>query len=728
MKPIASLKKNILTLLSRDPKKRFSTKVLAKRLRIKARHEYEDLLEAIADLQREGCVAADLHGSVRYVARRPDRGPRSHLLQGVLTVTKRGPGFVRVEGKDEEIAIAPDRMGTALHGDTVSVAPFAAPVRRRVPREQRRVEGEIVAVIRRRFTTLVGTLHRTHRTLFVIPDDERIPRDIYVAEEETQGAREGDKVCVELMPWEDAHRNPEGKIVEVLGPSGDPRVEVLSVAHMFGLPLHFPRAALQEADALEERPQDGESSSRRDLRNVACITIDPTDAKDFDDAVSCEPLDGHGWRVGVHIADVSHYVREGSALDREAYLRGTSVYLANQVVPMLPERLSNELCSLRPHVDRLTYSVIMDVDSHGTVATYTITPSVIHSARRFTYEEAQEIIQRGEGEFGDVLLPLVQLSRVLYRKRRSRGSIDFDMPEAKFSFDEEGLPSQIHKKERLDSNRLIEECMLLANKTVARHIAPLKSGERERPFIYRVHDAPDPGRLADLARFVRQFGYSLDVQSGVSARALQKLLDSVKGSEVENVINEVALRSMAKAVYSEKNIGHYGLGFPYYTHFTSPIRRYPDLMVHRLLREYARGLTDERRSDLAHRLPAVCRQSSDQERLAMEAERASVKVMQVEYMKRHIGDEFDGVIVGVTDFGLFVEINDLLVEGLIPVRDLMDDYYMFDEQHYSLRGRSRGKTYRLGDVIRISVAAVDPEKRTIDFALARGGERNFLPR
>jgi ribonuclease R len=462
---------------------------------------------------------------------------------------------------------------------------------------------------------------------------------------------------------------------------------------------------------------ESEIRSRLDYRKTLCFTIDPEDANDFDDAVSYEDLGSGRVRLGVHIADVSHYVKPGSALDAEAMERSTSVYLVNEVVPMLPERLSNDLCSLRPHVDRLTYSVLMDLDGEGNVQEYKIAESVIRSARRFSYEEVEQILQQRRGEYTETLLPLFALTQVLLKNRRRRGSIDFDAPEAKFRFDMHGLPSQIVTKVRLGAHRLIEECMLLANKTVSMHIGRTRKGGDTEPFIYRVHDVPDPSRLRDLANFVKQFGYSLNVTQGVTARALQKLLDKVEGTDVEYLINEVVLRSMAKAVYSDRNIGHYGLGFPYYTHFTSPIRRYPDLAVHRLLKEYAEGLSQRRRAGLAESLPDICRWASERERRAADAERASVKVMQAEYMKRHVGDEFEGVIGGVTDFGLFVEINDLLVEGLVRVRDLADDYYLYDEKHYALRGRSRGRIYRLGDRVRVRVLAVRPEEREIDFQL-----------
>ncbi len=694
-------------------------KELARKLRVGDEAEYRALRTELDAMEREGLIRADEHGRVGYVRRKgPAAAKRSNRVVGQMRVTRRGIGFVRVEGADEEIMVAPKFMHTALHGDTVAVVVF--PHRAREERrggEASNPEGEVVEVLQRTIARVTGTVQEGRYTAFVVPDDRRIARALSLSRTDSKKARHGDKVVVEMLPWTDEHRDPEGTLVEVLGRAGDARVEVLSVARSFGLPETFPEEVVRESERLSRTIGTRDLAGRVDCRRMVCVTIDPEDAKDFDDALTIEALGGGALRLGVHIADVSHYVREGTALDAEAYARGTSVYLVNEVTPMLPERLSNDLCSLKPNVDRLTYSVFMDVDDEGTVLDYRIAKSVIHSARRFTYEEVQKVIETGTGDCVAEIRQLHALSQLLLKRRRKQGSIDFDTGEVKFRFDARGLPTAIVKKDRLDSHRLVEECMLLANRTVAEHIGRARRRDEAQPFLYRVHDVPDPGKIRDLAQFVKKFGFSLDVKQGVPAKELQKLLEKVKGSEVENLINEVALRSMAKAVYSEKNIGHYGLAFRYYTHFTSPIRRYPDLVVHRLLEQYGRGVDGKAVSRIRERLPDIARQSSERERLAVEAERESVKVMQVEYMKRHVGDELEGVIGGVTSFGIFVEIQDLLVEGLIRMRDLDDDYYLFDEKQYSLRGRSRGRVFRLGDRVRVRVVGVDPENREIDLAV-----------
>lgn len=658
-----------------------------------------------------------VEGKVLTYARRKGYSRRTPTsgIRGVLSMSKQGHGVVLVPDPEfGRIFIGPKSLGTALDGDTVEVALFAS---RRTRRDgQTELEGEIVKVVSRAHNEFVGTLEQSRNFFFVVVDDRKVPRDIYVPTEALNGARVGDKVVVEFDSWDNELLNPEGTIVEIIGRSGDSIVEVASVIKAFRLRTAFPAAVEAYVENIPNTISADELGKRRDFRALATFTIDPEDAKDFDDALSVEPRGGGAFRLGVHIADVSAYVREGTPLDEEAFKRGTSVYLANQVVPMLPERLSNDLCSLKPDVDRLTYSCVMEVSPKGKVTHYEVVRSVINSRRRFTYEEVERILETGRGDHADALSMLWDLAQLLKQNRMKHGSIDFESPEAKFRYDENGKPVEVRVKHRLKSHQLVEECMLLANQTVATHIGRPRKEADIQPFVYRVHDAPDTEKLRELSAFVAKFGHTLNVGASVASKQLQKLLDDVRGTPEENVINEVSLRAMAKAVYSEKNIGHFGLALSYYTHFTSPIRRYPDLIVHRLVDEYDKGMSHARRQHFLAQLPDVCRWSSDRERVAMEAERESVKVMQAEYMKQHLGDEFEGIISGVTSYGMYVEINDLLVEGMIHVRNIGNDYYEHDEKHYSLVGRRSGRRFRLGDQISVRVVRVDVENREIDFA------------
>ncbi len=709
---IDSLKKKILRFFAQHPNEQFKPHTLAHRLSMKKLDEFRLLSQALNELYQDHSI--DRGKRKRYGHATP---PSSQRLLGIASMAHSGSVVVRLLSPSEGKVSIPSRfVGTALDGDTVSIALLAHGTDQQI-NDKQSLEGEIIEVVERSHKPIVGTLEKGKHFFFVVPDSKKVGRDIYVPKEKLCGARAGQKVVAQIDAWESRNLNPEGQIVEILGKSGDVNVEMTAVAREFQLPLHFPKEVITEAERMSSSIPESEITQRRDLREHICFTIDPEDAKDFDDAVSLEVLDNGKYMLGVHIADVSHYVREKSALNIEAYKRGTSVYLADEVIPMLPEKLSNNLCSLRPHEDRLVYSVLMTITQHGAVEDYEIVKSVIHSKQRFTYEDVQKIIETGKGKFASTIKLMHELSRILLKKRLKEGSIDFESLETKFRFDEEGKPSQIIKKERLDAHRLVEDFMLLANQVVAKHIGVVRKESHSQPFIYRIHDSPPPEKLQDLASFVEHLGYALNVSSGVTSRALQKLLNDVKGKEEENVINEVAIRSMAKAIYSEENIGHFGLGFKYYTHFTSPIRRYPDLIVHRLLDEYSHKMTKKRRESLSNILPEICKHSSDRERIATEAERASVKVMQVEYMKRHLGDEFDAIISGVTNFGLFVEITDIMIEGLIRVRDMEDDYYVFDEKHYALTGRRTKKRYRLGDKVRIQVVRVDPEERQIDFTL-----------
>jgi ribonuclease R len=723
--PPAGLRDRLLAFLAKHPSETFKTTVIARRLSLKSEEELRALRSVLDELHQSGAIArAKGHRYGRAAA------PASNRLTGVFRAIRQGQGIVETTGPGPagKILVAQKFRGTAIDGDTVTVSVFAGPAGD-VPEGEALPEGEVVEIVARRTRSIIGTFEKGKNFHFVIPDSSRIGRDIYIPPGKTAGARPGEKVAAKILSWESEHLNPEGEVVTVLGKAGEVHVEMRGIREEFQLPDAFPPAVMREVGRIPDEIPPSDLAGRIDLRGLAAFTIDPADAKDHDDALSIRGLGDGRTEVGVHIADVSHYVLEGTELDAEALSRGTSVYLPGTVIPMLPEKLSADLCSLMPGVDRLAYSVLLTFSDDGRLLDYSIRKTVIHCSEGFSYEDAQAIIDSGKGPCAKELLGLHRISRILLDARSKAGSIDFDSPEVAFRFDERGLPTQIVKKERLGSHRLVEEFMLQANRTVAAHIGQTRKGApAERPFVYRVHDYPEPGKLRDFAAFVQHLGYSFNVKSGVTSRAFQRLLDQVRGKEEENVINELAIRSMAKAVYSDENIGHFGLAFRYYTHFTSPIRRYPDLLVHRILHEYDTAGSRARAGHWKSALHDLCVHSSGRERVATEAERASVKVMQVEYMKRHVGDVFHALVSGVTNFGLFVEINDLLVEGLVRLRDLKDDYYVFDEKHYQLVGRRTKQVYRLGDKVTVQVVRVDPEEREMDFIIveeegAAAGER-----
>ena len=620
----------------------------------------------------------------------------------------------RVNGKnhvitddDESIFIAERNAMHAMDGDRVRVLVYAK-------RRGHDAEGEVVEIVEKTPQIFVGTLEVQKHFAFLLTDNKVLANDIFIPKTALKGGKTGDKAVVRITEWPDRARNPYGEVVDILGPAGENNTEIHAILAEFGLPYRYPEAVEKAANKIPDAITDEEIAAREDFRQVTTFTIDPKDAKDFDDALSIRRLSNGNWEVGVHIADVSYYVKPGSIIDKEAESRGTSVYLVDRVVPMLPERLCNEICSLRPDEDKLTFSCVFELNGNAEVQKSHIARTVIRSNRRFAYEEAQEVIETGEGDYKEEILALNDLAQKLRKRRFDNGSINFDRHEVKFDIDESGKPIGVYFKVSKEANKLIEEFMLLANRTVAEFIGKPKDGKKPKAFVYRVHDLPDPDKMASFAAFITRFGYKIKTEGSKAdlSKGINSLLANVQGKPEENLVETIAIRAMAKAVYTTVNIGHYGLSFDYYTHFTSPIRRYPDLMVHRLLERYMAG----GRSVNVQSLEDECKHASDME-LAANAERASIKYKQVEFMGERLGEEYDGVISGITEWGLYVEINENKCEGLVPIRDLEDDYYEFDEKNYCLMGRRKHRIYRLGDPIRIKVARANLERKQLDFAL-----------
>jgi ribonuclease R len=660
--------------------------------------EFKDLLQRLED-----------EGTLYRVQRQRYAVPdRINLVVGRLQTTRSGAGFVTPEAGGGDLYVPKDGLASALDGDRVVA---------RVERQRRgqRREGQVVRVLERARQTIVGTFHPGRNFGYVVPEDARLPEDVYVAQEDAAGAAEGDVVVVRVTSWGSEHRGPTGEVERVLGRMGEPGVDVLAVAYGHELPLDFPPAVEEEAEQLRRRGIEPEDiAGRTDLRDSLIFTIDPADAKDHDDALSIRPAGEDGVEVGVHIADVSFYVREGTALDAEALARGTSVYLVDRVIPMLPHALSSDLCSLVPDQDRLTLSLLLRMDASGKVRRRRLVRSVIRSRHKLAYETAQAVLEGKESvdeETDAAIRQLASIARRLRADRGERGSIDFDLPEARVVLDAAGEPTDIARIVRLESHRLIEDFMLLANETVAAWASKAKL-----PFVYRIHEPPDTTRMEQLAEFAASLGYRVRGIDGADPKTLQGLLDAARGRPEEKLLSTVVLRSMKQARYSERNEGHFGLAANHYAHFTSPIRRYPDLVVHRLS---ARALIDEAKlgDGVGETLPLVARQSSDRERVAVAAERDSIELKKVEFMERHLGDTFEGTIAGVRAFGFFVLLDAFYVEGLVHVSSLDDDYYEYVEERYMLLGTRTRRQFRLGDRVRVQVATVDQEERRIDFAL-----------
>jgi ribonuclease R len=653
-------------------------------------------------------------GKIEYLSKGRYRlGAEARIVTGRIQLYRQGFGFLIME-HEEDIFIKPDHVGKSLNGDLVKVRVRNAQTRKN-KEEKGRAVGEVLEVIERARTEFVGTIQEEPKIgFFAKLDDPGVNTGFYIPKDKLNGAKNGEKAILRLISWE--RRSPDAEVVRVLGKAGEHETEMHAILAHYGFQVDFPPEVDEAAAAIPLKIPAKEIAARRDMREILTFTIDPEDAKDFDDALSIQEIEKGIYEVGVHIADVSHYVQTGSLIDAEAFKRGTSVYLVDRTVPMLPAKLSENMCSLRPNEDKLCYSAVFRMDTEAKVLDKWIGRTVIHSDHRFTYEEAQEVMDgKREGPFANELSLLNGMSRKLREARFRKGSIGFGSEEVKFILDEHDKPIRIFRKQHLEAHELIEDFMLLANRTVAFYISNLFKNP-PLPFVYRIHDLPDPEKLQNLGEFAKVFGYDINFDSPESdaiAATLNRLMNAVQGKPEQNVIETIGIRSMAKAVYSTQNIGHFGLGFPFYTHFTSPIRRYPDLLVHRLISQYE--AKDYKVNQ--EMLEKQCTHSSQKERTAVEAERASTKYKQVEFLQDKVGQQFDGIISGVAEMGIFIELTDNLCEGMVPMRSMEDDYYEYDAKRYCLRGRNSGKVYTLGDTVRVEVASTDMIRRVVDFTL-----------
>lgn len=660
--------------------------------------------EAVEALVAEGFVEAAGRDKYRLAASNLPR------LTGVVDMISTGSMFVRIEGQEQDVFVNQRNSCNALDGDTVELA-ITRPGHNGAP------EGEIVRIVRRSDKRYVGVAEVGEHQIFVRCDSRRMPMDVFLPKRLYPQVKDGEKVVIRIADWTPGSKSPVGELIEVLGVAGENDTEMHSILAEYDLPYRFDPAIEQSAEAIDGRITEKDYAERRDFRSVTTFTVDPADAKDFDDALSVRKIRDGVWEVGVHIADVTHYVRPQSVIDTEAEERGTSVYLVDRTVPMLPERLSNELCSLRPHEESLCFSAVFTLNENLEILDEWFGRTVIYSDRRFSYAEAQEVIETGRGDYAEEIGTLNRLAQALRRQRFKNGAIGFDREEAKFILDEKGKPIGVYFKEQKESNQMIEEFMLLANRRVAEFCSHRKTKagrSTPRTMVYRVHDAPSEEKLDRFRTFILRFGHIFKATKGRAvAKELNKLLASVKGTSEENVVSTMAVRSMAKAFYTTDNIGHYGLAFPYYTHFTSPIRRYPDMMVHRLLARYLAGQKSADKETLENQ----CAHASDREIVAAEAERASIKYKMVEFMKERIGEEFDGHISGLTEWGVYVELDQTHIEGMSFLRDIEGDYFQFDESRYEIYGHRTGRRMTLGDAVRVRVKRADLQKRQLDFEL-----------
>lgn len=704
-----SIKSSALNTLRTTGGAPFNHKQLAARLGLNAHAERDALLQVLEELVEDGYLDKPDPGHYRMAH-------ASQYVIGKVDATKSGGAFIIVEGLPEDIVVQPAKMGQALHGDIVKVLMYAR-------RKGKRPEGEVVELIERVKTEFTGVMQIGNNVAFFLPDNKRISVDFFVPQSKLGGAVNGDKVQVKLLDWQQGAKSPAAEVIRVLGRPGQHSTEMNAIIAEFELPEEFPQKVIDEANAIGAEISEEEIARRKDMRGTLTFTIDPADAKDFDDALSFKEISPGKYEIGVHIADVSHYVKPGTALDTEALERATSVYLVDRVIPMLPENLSNGLCSLRPDEEKLTFSAVFVMNENAEIEDKWFGRSIIKSARRFAYEEAQEVLEgKPDPQYGKALHTLNHLAHILRERKFEAGAISFETEEVKFILDDNGHPTGIYKKVRKDAHKLIEDFMLLANRSVAEFMYKnrgRKGSKKERAMVYRSHEAPDEKKIQAFAALAAQFGYKLNMKTPKTiARSITKILSQAEHRPEVNMLGTMAIRSMAKAIYTTEKTSHYGLAFDFYTHFTSPIRRYPDVMAHRLLADFL----EQRPAPSAEELESMARHSTEREIRAAEAERASVKYKQVEYMADRIGQVFDGIISGVTDWGIYVELIESKCEGMVRLSAMRDDHYVFEEERMMIRGINYGRKYTLGDPAKVRVEAANLAARNIDFSFAEEPE------